>query len=238
MTGTTRQGADGRAVGPGRGCSPALGGDSFVFVSCEYDIDAEDRFVHRGDRPAEADDGVHWQGHGYTDSSPCVLRDGRYVRVQLRKHRWTRADRTGTVTSQPPGLVPRRRVDALVVASLLLQAMTAPVGLHSREVPAVRSRRQLQRDLAAACELAEPTQHAVRLALMHRSLPRPVESLWEAGLDPPPELARRCRHPSAPVAWRALEMMRQGAEQLGVPVNALLVEASRRWPGPDDRFLI
>lgn len=116
--------------------------------------------------------------------------------------------------------------------------MTAPVGLHSREVPPVRSRRQLQRDLAAACELAEPTQHAVRLALMHRSLPRPVESLWKGGLDPPPELARRCRHSGAPVAWRALEMVRQGAEQLGIPATALVVEASRRWTGPEDRFLI
>jgi hypothetical protein len=238
VTGTTRQGEDCPAAGPGRGRGPALAADSFVFVSPKYDIDDDGRLVHRGDRPAEDEDGVHWQGHGYTDSSPWVLRDGRYVRVQLRKHRWTRADRTGTVTSQPPDLVPRRRVDALVVASLLLEAMTASVGLHSREVPTARSRRQLQRDLAAACELAEPTQHAVRLALMHRSSPRPVESLWEGGLDPPPELARRCRHPGAPVAWRALEMVRRGAEQLGIPATALVVEARRRWTGPEDRFLI
>ncbi|MBC8425335.1 hypothetical protein H8E07_14540 [bacterium] len=204
-----------------------------------YALDDAGCFVFAGARPV-GDESGRWHGHGYTLCRPWMLRGGRLVRVTVAKHRWRHVARGDTVTSQPPDLLPRRRVDLLVVATALLRALTAPVGLHSRgpDAPGARSLRQLQRDLAAACELAEPTQRAVRLALMHRCVPRPVESLWEAGLDPPPELARRCRHSSAPLIWRALEMLRTGAEQLGTPTISLLAEARGRWTGPDSRFLV
>lgn len=237
MAGTGEQGGAGRAAARGRG--PALGADGLVFVSSLYAVDDRGRHVFAGERPAADADGI-WHGHGYTDSRPWTLRRGRFVRIRVRKHRWKHAVSGRTRTSQPPDAVPRRHVDALVIATTLLGMLTAPLGVHSRapDAPGVRSVRQLQRDLHAACELAPRTQQAVRLALMNRCVPRPVETLWEAGLDPPQELARRCRHPSAPLIWTALEMLRTGAEQLGTPLSSLLAEARRRWTGPKHRFLI
>ncbi|MDA1266874.1 MAG: hypothetical protein O2816_17475, partial [Planctomycetota bacterium] len=153
---------------------------------------------------------------------------------------WRHAVTGCSVTSQPPDLLPRRRLCTLLIACLLVAAVTAPVGLHTRGPDAlgVRSIRQQQRDLAAACALAEPSQQAIRIAVMERSAPRPAETLWKGGLDPPLELARRCRHPSAPVTWRALEILRISAEQLRVPTSTLLAEARGRWAGPETRFLI
>ena len=247
MTGTSKYGdpeTDGgsEADGPGgaaRGRGPALGADSLALCSSIYRLDPDGCFVFVGLRPALID-GVRWHGHGYTDCHPLMLRGGRLVRVTVRKHRWVHRLTGRSVTSQPPDLVPRRRLCTLLVAVLLLGALTARRGLHRAgpAVPGARSVRQLQRDLAAACELAQPTQQAVRLTLMNRCVPRPVESLWKGGLDPPQELARRCRHSNAPVTWTALEMLRRGAEQLGTPTVSLLAEARGRWTGPDHRFLI
>jgi hypothetical protein len=215
-----------------------LGGDSLCFVGSVYERAADGAFVFAGPRPAPVDGGG-WHGHGYTDSHPLVLRADRLVRVRIRKHRWLHPTTGRTHTSQPPDLVPRRRVCSLLLAVLLLGALTATSGLHRAgpTLPCARSLRQLQRDLSSACDLAMHTQQAVRLALMHRSVPRPVESLWKAGIDPPQELARRCRHPSAPWTWTALEMLRTGAEQLRTPTSTLLAEARGRWTGPNNQFL-
>ena len=239
MTGMPRQEEDGAAGGAARGRGPALGVDSLALCSSVYRLDLDGCFVFVGLRPAPSDGGL-WHGHGYTDCHPLMLRGGRLVRVTVRKHRWVHRLTGRSVTSQPPDLVPRRRLCTLLIAVLLLGALTARRGLHHAG-PAVlgaRSIRQLQRDLRRACELAARTQQAVRLALMNRCVPRPVETLWEAGLDPPRELARRCRHPNAPLLWTALEMLRTGAEQLGTPLSSLLAEARRRWTGPKHRFLI
>jgi hypothetical protein len=228
-----------RAPGVGRGESrvphPALGGDGLAFSPGVYAVDDLGRFVFRGIRP----DGP-WHGHGYTDCSPWTIRAGRFVRIVVRKHRWLHTPTGRTVTSHPPALLPRRRACVLVVACLLFAALTAPVGVHSREPVAekVRSTRQVQRDLAAALELAAPTQQAVRHALIDISATRPAELLWKGGLDPPLELARRCRHSNAPWLWTALEMLRRGAEQLEIPTSRLLAEARGRWTGSDRRFLI
>ena len=204
-----------------------------------YDVDEEDRHVYVGSRPSEDLEG-RWHGHGYTESWPWLVRDGAIVCVCVRKHRWRHLVTGGTVTSQPPDLLPRRRVCTLLIACLVFAALTAPAGLHTRgpDAPAVRSLRQQQRDLAAACSLAELSQQAIRIAVMERSAPRPAETLWKGGLDPPLELARRCHHSSAPVAWTALQILRVSAEKLRTPTSFLLAEARGRWTGPETRFLI
>ena len=240
MTGTRTRGGRGRPRAGGAGRAPLpLPGDSLAFSSSTYEVDEEGRLVFVGVRPSDDRDG-RWHGHGYTESWPWLVRDGAIVCRGVRKHRWRHTGTGRTVTSQPPDLLPRRRACTLLIAGLLLAAITAPVGVHRRgpDAPAVRSIRQQQRDLAAACSLAEPSQQAIRIAVMERSAPRPAESLWKGGLDPPLELARRCRHPSAPVTWRALEILRNSAEQLSVPTSILLAEARGRWAGPETRFLI
>lgn len=211
------------------------GASGLVFCSEVYERDELGRYVFTGERPSEL-----WHGHGYTESHPVTLRQGRLVLITVRKHRFRHVGTGRTITCQPPDLLPRRRVCVLVVSCLLLAALTAPLGVHARgpDAPGVRSVRQVQRDLAAAVDLAEHTQHAVRAAVIDLSVPRPGELIWRGGLDPPQELARRCRHPSAPVAWTALEILRISAEQLGLPTTCLLAEARGRWTGPDLRFLI
>lgn len=234
----------GTRSGAGRGCRWAGGaarapivlpGDSLAFSSSLYAEDDEGRFAHAGVRPSGG-----WHGHGYTESWPWLVRGGAIVCVCVRKHRWRHCITGRTVTSQPPDLLPRRRACTLLIAGLLLAALCAPVGLHTRgpDAPGVRSIRQQQRDLAAACSLAQPSQQAIRIAVMERSAPRPAETLWKAGLDPPRELTRRCLHPSAPVTWTALEILRVSAEQLRAPTSILLAEARGRWAGPETRFII
>lgn len=237
-SGTSGGEVEGRGPCPEGGRGPPPGDGGFLFYSSLYELDDRGRYVFAGERPPP-DGGGRWHGHGYTDSGRWTVRDGRFVRAIVRKHRWKHTGGAGTRTSQPPDALPRRQVDALVVATLLLRLLTAAVGAYSRppDAPGVRSLRQLQRDLAAACRLAPRTQHAVRRALMDRCVPRPVETLWKAGLDPPPKLSRRCRHPNAPLLWTALEMLRTGAGQLGIPTPSLLVEARRRWAGPEDQFV-
>lgn len=206
---------------------------SLPYTATVYTIG--DALVHRGRRP-----GPGWHGHGYTPASPLFLLEGRLVRRRVLKRRWRNTATGATITDQPPDLLPRRRLCTLLIASLLMHMLTALVGLHSPRscLPELCSRRQMQRYLASALRHAERSQQAIRLALIERCEPRPVESLWESGLDPPEQVGRRSQHPGAPVTWRALEMLNQGALHLQIPISHLLAEARGRWTGNDQTFLI
>lgn len=181
-----------------------------------------------------------WHRHDWSVRRPLVLRAGGLVRIVLRQRRWRLAGGGRTVMDRPPDLLPRRRVCLLLLSVLLLGLLTAPAGPCKVGVPPPggRSVRQLRRDLAAACELAMHTQQAVRAAVLEFSEPRPAETMWKAAREPPDELARRCRHPSAPLLWRALRMLFDSAGQLDLHAAHLLVEARGRRPGPYARFLI
>lgn len=184
--------------------------------------------------------GAGWHGHGYTPARPWLLRRGEPVRVLVLKRRWLHVESGRTITSQPPDLLPRRRVCTLILARLICAVLVASVGVHRFEhrLLAVRSVRQIQRDLQAAFELAVRTQQAIREALMKRCEPQPVEELWKGGLDPPKQISRRSRHPNAPVVWRALEMLHISAKTLSTSSTHLLAEARGRWTGCNDQFLI
>jgi hypothetical protein len=196
----------------------------------------DDVFAWVGERP-----GHDWHIHGWTEVHPFVVRDGRRQRITLRKRRWRRADRSETCHSRPPDDLGLGH-DALLVALELWCCLDTALGLH-RYVSLFEpgpARRTVQRWLARALPLAQATQQALRHALIERSEPRPVETLFPGGLDPPEALLRRHRRdPStACTLWRGLALLFVGASKLGLSLAPLLAEARRRTTTALDPFLI
>lgn len=203
-------------------------------VLAGYDVDG-DLLVWRGQRP-----GHDWHAHGWTEAHPKMLIAGRVVPKTVRKRRWRRADRSVTTHSRPPddlGL----GYDALIVALELFCWLDAAVGLHRYETPLSNgpSRRTVQRWLHRARPRALAFQSAVRHALIERSEPRPLETLFPVGLSPPGALSRRrWKDPPAVAAlWRALSMLFVGAQKLGIGAAPLLAEARGRHD-PQARSLV
>ena len=213
--------------------------DSLLVFSPRYLRLAEGRYAFEAPRPSP-EGGARWHRHDWSVRRPLVLIGGVLARVVVLQRRWRLAGTQRTRLDRPPALLPRRPACTLLLSLLLLGLLTAPTGLHrsGAPAPAGRSLRQLQRDLAAACALAEHTQQAVRATLIDFSEPRPAESLTKEVRGPPDELTRRCRHAGATVLWRALRMLQGSAGQLEVHTAHLLVEARGRWLGPYRRFLI
>ena len=192
----------------------------------------------RGRRPAAG-----WQGHGYFDRWLWVLRDGALVRVKLWKHRWRRAGSTTTCHSRSPEELGSLGACAVIVVLSLWSWLDGGGGLHSpRRVPVLEdleesgpSTRTMQRWLCRALPDALAIQQAIRLAVIERCEPRPVETLFVGGLSPPEGLMRRpWRDPPAVASlWRAFAILLGGAFELDVPASLLLAEARRRWSDHD-----
>jgi len=102
------------------------------------------------------------------------------------------------------------------------------------------SRRTVQRWLRRALLQARKTQQAIRMAVIERSEPRPVERLFPQGLPPPRGLLRR--HWKDPLMvgrlFRALVIAVAGSIALQLPLPILLAEARGRWDGPCDSLVI
>jgi hypothetical protein len=196
----------------------------------------DDVFVWKGHRPGE-----NWHVHGWTVAHPFVVHNGRRQRITLRKRRWRKVDRSETCHSRPPDDLGLRH-DALLVALELWCCLDTALGLH-RYVSLFEpgpARRTVQRWLARARPLASATQQALRHALIERSEPRPIETLFPGGLSPPEALLRRSRQdPStACTLWQGLALLFVGASKLGLSLAPLLAEARRRTTTPRDPFLI
>lgn len=192
-------------------------------------------FEWAGERPA-----TDWHVHGWTVAHPWRVVGGRRCRVTLRKRRWRRADRMETCHSRPPDDLGVRS-DALLVVLELWCWLDAAVGLerYLGPFPSGPARRTVQRWLARALPLALQTQHAFRHAIIERSEPRPLETLFPRGLSPPEALRSRWRDRAEVSAlWRGLAFLLVGASKLGCPLAPLLAEARRRWTAPRDRFLL
>jgi hypothetical protein len=196
----------------------------------------ENVFAWVGERP-----GAGWHIHGWTEAHPFVVHNGRRQRITLRKRRWRKVDRSETCHSRPPDDLGLRH-DALLVALELWCCLDTALGLH--RYPSLfepgPARRTVQRWLARALPLASATQHALRHAIIERSEPRPVETLFPGGLSPPEALLRRSRHdPStASTLWRGLALLFVGASKLGLSLAPLLAEARWSSTSPQDPFLI
>ena len=190
--------------------------------------------VYSGARP-----GPGWHRHGSFPRKVRTLVRGVVRRVRVHKARWLDPATGRTCHSRPPDDLPRLHSCLLIVALKVWAWLDGPRGVqHPAEVvdtlqdePVPRT---VQRWLARALPYAMEIQQAVRLAVIERSEPRPVETLFPGGLSPPVYLTRRpWRDPPAlDKLWRALAMLLGGALRLCIPAAVLLAEARGRW---DDR---
>ncbi|MBI4933412.1 MAG: hypothetical protein HY828_06005 [Actinobacteria bacterium] len=161
---------------------------------------------------------------------------GHLTSVWLLKQRWLDASTGRTCHSRPPDDVPWLHFCTLVIALKLWSWLDGGRGVASAPsvVEDVDDRpcpRTVQRWLLRAQRYAMEIQQAIRLAVIERSEPRPVETLFPGGLSPPDHLVRRrWRDPPAlDKLWRALALLMSGARGLCVPAAVLLAEARGRW---------
>jgi hypothetical protein len=92
------------------------------------------------------------------------------------------------------------------------------------------SRRNVQRWLRRFQPRAMGIQQAIRLAVIERCEPRPLERIFPAGLDPPESVRRKRWQDGSMVGrlWTGLALLLGAACDLNLPVPILLAEARGR----------
>jgi len=208
---------------------------SLFLASHLYRRRADGDFQYDGDRPAEG-----WHGHGYFPKWLWVLAHGRLRRVRIWKHRWRLRHDGATRHSRPPDDLAGLGFCTLVVALKLWAWLDGDRGVHQSrqalgDLETRGDPRSVQRWLRRLLPHAMAIQQAVRLAVIERCEPRPVEQLFPSGLSPPDHLSRRpWRDPSGTnQLWRALALLLGGAIELSVPTTVLLAEARGRCGTPE-----
>ena len=211
-------------------------GSSLAFAGKCYDL-VDGRFVYRRSRP-----GPGWHAHGTFTRTLWILKAGMLTSVVVAKQRWLEAATGHTRHDRPPDDLPWLHFCSLVIAMKLWAWLDGGRGLEN--APAVLedrddrpSPRTQQRWLVRALPYALRLQQAIRLAVIERCEPRPVETLFPGGLSPPESLLRRSWRdpPALDKLWRALAFLTGGALGLEVPAAVLLAEARGRWDETTDQ---
>jgi hypothetical protein len=190
--------------------------------------------------------GSGWHGHGHFSRRLWMLEDGQLVRRRLWKQRWrdTTSVPRRTVHSRPPDDAAQVWSCTLIVLLKLWAVLDGGSLLAGHEVvPELVAHggfRTVQRWLGRAVARAGEVLHYVRLAVIERSEPRPVEQLFPSGLDPPDSLLRRrWRRPlEIRGLWQALAWLFGGAIALSTPAALLLAEARGRMSATEASFPI
>lgn len=191
------------------------------------------KLVVRGARP-----GPGWHAHGTTRQRVTLLHDDRLVEVDLHKQRWLDVATGTTRHDRPNFTVPWSRHGLDVVFLALAAWLLGAVGLHRAKLPwrADRpDRRTLQRWLRRLRPDAQRWLVAIRLALLERIAPRPLEEILPtAGIPPPGGCARFSLGSVNEVSQLqcGIRLAQEGARLLHIPVRTLLVEARWRWTLP------
>ena len=188
---------------------------------------------HRGVRP-----GPGWHRHGWTTRS-LTIRVRRGLRqVLLKTQRWLEFSTKRTVHDRPLWELAWSSSTTDVVFLTLAAWLLAGNGLHRTAWPWPDdrpSRRTAQRWLECLRPDALRWQHAIRLAVIDRLAPRPLEEFLPTGGIPPPK-GRNPSHMSAAV-WqlhRGLWLLQEAEALLeDTPARTLLVEARRRLTPPN-----
>jgi hypothetical protein len=187
--------------------------------------------TYEGPRPGEG-----WHRHGSFRRRLLTVVRGSLTRVFVQKQRWLEVATGRTCHSRPPDDLPWLHFCSLVIAVRLWSWLDGEHGVQSAPVVVVDEQdrpcpRTVQRWQSRAQPCAMEIQQAIRLAVIERSEPRPVETLFPGGLSPPGHMLRRpWRDPPAlDKLWRALAMLLGGALGLCVPAAVLLAEARGRW---------
>jgi hypothetical protein len=162
--------------------------------------------------------------------------------VTVAKHRWLEVATGRTCHDRPPDDLPWLHFCLLVVAVKLWAwldgghgVVNAPPVIDDKDDRA--GTRTQQRWLARALPHAMRLQQAIRLTVIERSEPRPVETLFPGGLSPPETVMRRSWRapPALDKLWRALAFVMGGALRLQIPAAVLLAEARGRWDETRDK---
>ncbi|MFH1865854.1 MAG: hypothetical protein ABIK85_08215 [Candidatus Eisenbacteria bacterium] len=212
---------------------------SLAIASGVYARRSDGDLVYDGVRP-----GPEWHAHGYFARRLWMLVKGLLVRRRLWKKRWI-DPRTGrTVHSRPPDDAAQVWSCTLIVALKLWAVLDGGSLLVGHEVvpelqthPSVRT---VQRWLCRAVARADEVLHYIRVAVIERCEPRPVEHLFPSGLAPPESLlCRRWRQPhEIKRLWQALAWLFAGAIALSAPASLLLAEARGRMSATETSFPI
>jgi len=184
--------------------------------------------------------GPEWVAHGYFPRSMRVMGEGGLQRIRLWKRRWLHKQTGRTCHSRPPDEMGRLTVCSLTFALLVFAWLAASGGAAQHEAAApsleqATSRRTLQRWVQRTAARAMESQQAIRLAIIERSEPRPLERLFAGGLSPPERLEKRPWRdpPAVKILWRGLAMLLSAAGTLNVPPSILLAEARGRSATPE-----
>lgn len=204
--------------------------DSVYALSGLYWRRPDGHWQYNGERP-----GSDWHSHGYFGRRLVVLRGGEGRRIIVYKQRWRQVGTTTTCHSRPPDDPRLLRYCTLIVVLRLWGWVRGAMGLHNREdlypeLESLGSDRTAQRWMRRALGQALEIEQAIRLAIIGKSEPRPMERLFEGGLSPPRELL--CHHwqdnSATETLWRSLAMLLVAARKLGTHTSLLLAEARRR----------
>jgi hypothetical protein len=214
--------------------------DSLFLIAGGYQQRCDGALVYRRQRP-----GPGWHAHGYLRKTLWLLVGGQPRQQTIHKQRWLRYGTTQTVHDRPPDDPALLRFCTLIIAVKLWAWLDGDCGIHRRRevfasLDGVGSERTVQRWMQRALPDALDMQQAIRLAVIQRCEPRPVDDLFRGGLSPPPSLLRRHRQNPLPAStlWRAFAMLVTSASQLSLPVCTLLAEARRRWQRTDNPSMI
>lgn len=190
--------------------------------------------MYRGHRP-----GPDWHVHGCFSRRLWMLYRGRLVRKRLWKARWLDPGASRTCHSRPPDDVPSLSFCTLVLALKVWAWLDGDRGVHRvrdvhEDLESCPCPRTVQRWMSRALPVAMRIQQAIRLSIIERSEPRPVERLFPGGLSPPRGLVgRHWRDPLQVVQlWRGLALLLGSSTRLQIPVAVLLAEARGRWDDP------
>ena len=181
--------------------------------------------------------GPDWHAHGYFAKWTTFIGAGTIVQHLVFKQRWRLAGTNTTQHSRPPDDLPHMTVGTVIVVLFLALRLGVFVP-DPPDIEPLRSDRTIRRWLGRALRRTMHVQQAIRHELIERCEPRPVESLFKAGLSPPqPFLHAHASDPSEiQTLGRAFAMLVTSSIVLSIPIQRLLAGARGRWTGPENSF--
>jgi len=188
--------------------------------------------------------GPGWHGHGRFPRRLWMLDRGRLIRCRIWKQRWRDTKTGATIHSRPPDDAAQVWSCTLIVFLKVWAWLDRGSLLGSHEViPDLETHgsfRTVQRWCGRAAAHVDDVLQQIRLAVIERSEPRPVEQIFPSGMDPPESLIRRrWRRPKEiRRLWQALAWLFGGAVALTTPASLLLAEARGRMSTTEASFPI
>ena len=182
---------------------------------------------HRGSRP-----GPGWHRHGWTVRTLTIRIGRRLQRVLVKKQRWRHVATGKTLHDRPAWEFRWASATIDVAFHAVATRLQTAIGESKEPVPRSAatgppSDRTVLRWLNRLRADALAWQHAIRLAVINRLVPRPLEEILPPGGVPPPaELRYRLDRPTEQLV-AAVWFLVEATHHVDVAAHTLLVEARR-----------